>query len=331
MDRLDAISRLPGPILIIGASGFIGANLLRRCLEFRQDVYGTYYRGNPWRLAGIEEQRLPFLDIQDTASLIALAERVKPATVFDCSSFGAYSFEQDFERIHSTNYLSFIRVMDHFAASGIDAYIHAGSSSEYGLNASAPRETDVLIPNSHYAVSKAAASHAISYYGKLRGVPVVNLRLYSVYGPYEDSSRLIPAICREAIAGKLPTFARPAVSRDFVHIDDVVTAFVQAALHIGPGLTGESFNIGTGIKTPLSALADLAREIFAIDEAPQFSPGAGRAWDVDDWYANPEKAADMFAWRAQVDLADGLARSYDWWKSQLTHEAVSAMTKAATP
>ena len=221
--------------------------------------------------------------------------------------------------------------MEEIANLGLSAYIHAGSSSEYGLNASAPIETDVLVPNSHYAVSKAATSQAIAYYGKVRGVPVVNLRLYSVYGPYEDSSRLIPALCERNMQGKLPMFARPEVTRDFVYIDDVIAAFADAALHMCPEIAGESFNIGTGIQTSLSSLANLTKQLFNIQDEPQFSPGAGRAWDVDHWHANSEKAREVLGWTAKIMLDDGLVYTLDWWKNYLGNADFSNLTKKKQP
>jgi nucleoside-diphosphate-sugar epimerase/glycosyltransferase involved in cell wall biosynthesis len=331
MNLDNKINGLQGPILVLGASGFIGANLLRRCLENRDDVVGTIFAGDSWRLNEIPAANIAFLNLQDPVSLQSVFYRVRPKTVFDCSSFGAYSFEQEFERIHSTNYLSFIRVMEYVAELGLSAYIHAGSSSEYGLNASAPVETDVLVPNGHYAVSKAATSQAIVYYGKTRGVPVVNLRLYSVYGPYEDSSRLIPVLCEQSMHGKLPMFARAEVTRDFVHVDDVVAAFADAALRMCPEIAGESFNIGTGVQTSLSALANLTKQLFGIQDEPRFSPGAGRAWDVDNWHSNPEKAKEILGWTAQIGLKEGLINTRNWWESYLTNIDFSRLTKKQQP
>ncbi len=331
MSLENQIKSLPGPMLVIGASGFIGANLLRRCLQCREDVIGTVFSGDSWRLHDIPATNVSFLNLEDIISIQTVLHRVRPKTIFDCSSFGAYSFEQEFERIHLTNYLSFIRVMEEVAELGLSAYIHAGSSSEYGLNASAPAETDALIPNSHYAVSKAATSQAITYYGKLRGIPVVNLRLYSVYGPYEDSSRLIPVLCEQSLGGKLPVFARSEVARDFVHIDDVVAAFAVAALRMGPEIAGESFNIGTGIQTPLSALAKLAKQLFDIQAEPLFSPGAGRAWDVDHWYANTKKAKEILGWEAKIKLEDGLVNTRNWWQAYLANSNFSKLTKKQQP
>lgn len=274
MNLDDKLRNLAGPVLVLGASGFIGANLLHRLLAVRNDVCGTVFSGDTWRLDGVPSANIAFLNLQDPVSLTSVLRRVAPRTIFDCSSFGAYSFEQDYERIHATNYLSFIRLMEEAAGMELTAFVHAGSSSEYGLNSAAPAEDAPLVPNSHYAVSKAATGAAVAYFGKVRGVPVTNLRLYSVYGPFEDSSRLIPALCEKSLQGDLPVFARAEVSRDFVHVDDVVEAFADTALLMGPSLAGESINIGSGQPTTLATLADLARACFGLSHRPSL----GKHW-----------------------------------------------------
>lgn len=331
MDLENKIKNLPGPILIIGASGFVGANLLRRCIQSREDVTGTVFSGDSWRLHDIPSNNILFLNLHDPVSVRSVLHRVRPKTIFDCSSFGAYSFEEEFERIHSTNYLSFINLMEEVVDLKLCAYIHAGSSSEYGLNASAPGESDVLLPNSHYAVSKAATSQAIIYYGKVRGIPVVNLRLYSVYGPYEDSSRLIPVLCEKSLHGLLPTFARPEISRDFIYIDDVIVAFIDATLCMSIENFGESFNIGTGTKTSLSSLANITKSLFGINDEPQFSPDVGRFWDIDNWYANPAKSRETLGWSAEITLEVGLINTRNWWKTYLANAEFSKLTKKQQP
>jgi dolichol-phosphate mannosyltransferase len=105
---------------------------------------------------------------------------------------------------------------------------------------------------------------------------------------------------------------------------------VQAALHVGPEVSGESFNIGSGVKTTLASLANLSWQLFGTVDPPQFSSAAGRAWDVDDWYANPEKASRMLAWTAKVDLAEGLSRSLAWWKGRLVHAGLAVLTKSGS-
>jgi len=326
-DLVSKIKSLKGPIAVIGATGFLGANVFRKLMQVRDDVVGTSFSGESWRLEGIPTQNKTHLNLLDPISLHSFLARFEPLTILDCSSFGAYSFERDWERIHATNYSTLIRILETLSKRELAAYIHSGSSSEYGSNATGPEESAVLLPNSHYAVSKAAASTAISYFGKTLGMPVANLRLYSIYGPFEDSSRLIPVLCEKSLRCDLPPFASKKISRDFIHVDDVVEAFVDAAARMGEGIRGESLNIGTGRKTSLEVLALTAVKIFEIPKEPEFDLGVGRAWDVEDWFANPAKAASLLGWKSQISLEEGLASTREWWRDFLKHREFSRLTK----
>ena len=330
-NSLASVRALEGPVLVIGASGFIGSNILRRILSAREDVVGTVFSGDPWRLRGFHSRHTTFCNIQDPESLKITLNRLQPRTVFDCSAFGAYSFEGAYEKIHFTNYTCLIRLLEYLSTRDISAYIHAGSSSEYGTNAGAPQESDFLCPNSHYAVSKAAASQAIYYFGKTRGFPAVNLRIYSAYGPFEDSSRLIPTLCRFSLEDRLPPFANPHTARDFIHVDDVVEAFIAAALTMGPKMMGASLNIGTGSQTTLSEIAEIAKDVFSIEEMPVFSSSEVRAWDLDTWRANTLKAERELAWKAQIPFREGLRTTRDWWREILTHTEAKKLTKKSQP
>lgn len=270
---------------------------------------------------------MQFLNLHDPISVSTVLTKRAPKVIFDCSSFGAYSFEQDIERIHATNYTCFIHLLETVSTLPLHAYVHAGSSSEYGLNANAPHEQDQLLPNSHYAVSKCAAAAAVAFYGKVRNLPVANLRLYSVYGPYEDSSRLIPVLCEHAHRNDLPPFARPQTSRDFIHVDDVIEAFVRTALSMNLDIAGESFNIGTGTKTSLADLASLTQKIFSIDATPKFKESVARAWDIDMWVANPSKAKQMLQWQPKTSLEDGLKITATWWEEHLCNASFTSLSK----
>jgi dolichol-phosphate mannosyltransferase len=203
------IDNLHGPILVLGASGFVGANLLRMLLEVRRDAYGTALRFPAWRLEGLPEENVIAADLVVEANLHALLDSVRPLTVFDCVAYGAYSFERDIGLVYRTNLNFTTQLVEALAERGVRAYVHAGSSSEYGDQSAGPIENEALTPNSHYAASKAAAAGVIHYMGKKRSLPCTNLRLYSIYGPLEDASRLVPAVVARGCEGTLPAFVNP--------------------------------------------------------------------------------------------------------------------------
>ncbi|HZN47246.1 MAG TPA: NAD-dependent epimerase/dehydratase family protein, partial [Ramlibacter sp.] len=308
----DFIKALRGPILVTGGSGFIGANLFAKITAVRDDVYAVVLREKTWRLAGARDERVIVADLNDPAAVRNLVASIGPETVFDCVAFGAYSFETDATLIYQTNFLSVVNLVEQLAPRRIAAFVHAGSSSEYGRNCTAPLEDSVCEPNSAYSVSKVAIANYLSFVGKHSAFPCVNLRLYSVYGPLEDTSRLIPNVLRKALQGTLPPFVDARTSRDFVHVDDVCAAFILTAAKMNPAFYGEHFNIGTGNKTTIEELANLVRQDFQVAEAPRFGTMEGRAWDLAEWYACPRKAQEQLGWRAEVDLREGLRATARW-------------------
>lgn len=310
----EKIERLQGPILVLGGSGFVGANVLRMLSRYRDDAYGTASRLPAWRLEGLPSQHVKVTDLLIDSNLDQLLSAVQPRTIIDCVAYGGYSFETDSQLIYQTNFNLVSRLLARLGDRKIAAYVHAGSSSEYGYNASGPGEDSVLAPNSHYAVSKAAASQLIYFYGKRIGLPCVNLRLYSVYGPLEDASRLIPNLVQCGVEGRYPEFVNPAISRDFLYTDDAVEAFVDIALNLTEADYGESFNIGTGQKTTIRECAELAKQLFSIPAAPVFTMPS-RQWDLPDWYANIEKVRTRIGWEPRTAFREGLMNTAEWFRS----------------
>ncbi|MGO9914805.1 MAG: NAD-dependent epimerase/dehydratase family protein [Isosphaeraceae bacterium] len=309
-------SRLQGPILVLGASGFVGANLMRLLLAVRPDVCGTTSRKPAWRLDDVRDEHVAMVDLLIESDLGALLDLVEPRTVFNCVAYGAYSFETDSQLIYRTNFQFITRLLPRLEARSIASYVHAGSSSEYGDNAAGPRERDPAAPNSDYAVSKVAAANLIHYYGKRRGFPCANLRLYSVFGPLEDSARLIPNLVRHGMRGRFPEFVNPTISRDFVYVDDVSEAFIDAALNLAANDYGESFNIGTGSKTTIGDVAETARRLFDIAAEPVFNMSK-RPWDVPDWYANIDKTRERLKWKPRTTFEQGLRKTIHWYEALL--------------
>jgi polyisoprenyl-phosphate glycosyltransferase len=307
------IGRLQGPILVLGGSGFIGGNVALTLLRYRDDVFVTATRLPAWRLEKIPQNRVKVVDLLIDSNLDELIGTVQPRTIIDCVAYGAYSFETDSQLIYETNFNLVSRLLARLESRKIAAYLHAGSSSEYGDNASGPNEQASFAPNSHYAVSKVAAANLLYYYGKKKHFPCVNLRLYSIYGPLEDSSRLIPNLVKCGIDGKYPAFVNPNISRDFLYVEDAVEAFIDIALNLTADDYGSSFNVGTGHKTTIRDCAVLAKDIFSIPYDPDFSMPS-RDWDITDWYANIDEVRSRIGWAPRTGFREGLVKTADWFR-----------------
>src|SRR3954471_20935153 len=100
------IRALEGPILVTGASGFIGANLYKEIAAVRRDVFAVVRQEKGWRLAEVHDEKIIAVDLNDATATKNLVDSVQPRTVFNCVAYGAYSFEEDPELIYRTNFLA---------------------------------------------------------------------------------------------------------------------------------------------------------------------------------------------------------------------------------
>jgi len=309
------IQKLEGPIVIFGAGGFIGANLFRSIANQRADVYAVTSKPFiPWRLDDINEGNIIHCDITKKHLLEDIFAKYKFKNIFDLAAYGAYSSQNDVDKIYQTNFTGLLNLLEVCSTYSIKALVHAGSSSEYGLNCAAPNEKDFLEPNSHYAVSKAACANLIKFYGTIKEMPVVNLRYYSIYGAYEDPDRLVPKLLDEGMKGGYPNLVEPEISRDFVYIDDAVLATLKAANANLKNINGASINIASGTKTTLREIVNTVKDIFSIKAEPQWGQMPNRKWDLKEWFGTTATAQELLGWKNETTLKEGLQLTHQWQK-----------------
>jgi nucleoside-diphosphate-sugar epimerase/glycosyltransferase involved in cell wall biosynthesis len=313
MNFSEKILSLKGPIIIFGSSGFVGSNLLNEILKYRKDCYGISHNPNSaWRLKKmkIQEENILHCDITYRNSVKNLFQKISPQTIFNLSAYGAYSKQSNTNLIYETNVLGTLNILEEL--SNISAYIHAGSSSEYGLNCTSPNEDSTLLPNSHYSISKISTSYLLYYFGKIKKLPCLNLRLYSIYGPWEEPDRLIPRLLEEGLKCQYPPLVNPNTTRDFVYIDDCINAFLLSANYMRDDIFGESINIGSGVKTSLKDLTNIVKEQFNIQNDPAWGTMNNRNWDTSEWYGNFSKANKLINWKPEIDLKSGFEKTTKW-------------------
>jgi len=169
----------------------------------------------------------------------------------------------------------------------------------------------VLEPNSDYAVTKASATlYCRSTAIRLR-MPITTLRLYSVYGPFEEPKRLIPTLLVRGLDGRWPPLVDSAVARDFVFTDDVTDACLAAATRPASS-PGAIYNIGTGRQTTLGEVVGAVKDLLAIGLEPSWGSMPRRVWDTTSWVADNRRAVAALDWRPDRTLRAGVRATLDW-------------------
>jgi len=253
-------------------------------------------------------------DLNDGEHLRDLVSDIQPTIIYHLAVHGAYSSQTNADQIILTNVFGTWNLLKACSEVDYKVFVNTGSSSEYGYKQNAMRETDLLEPNSYYAVAKSAQTLVSQHMACADRRPINTFRLFSAYGPYEEPSRLIPTLIDRAFSGKPLEMVSPDTARDFVYIEDVLEAYLQIGqLSLQ---RGEIFNIGTGIQ---STMREVVRAVLrATDSSVKVHWGSmpARSWDAETWLADATKVRRILKWSPTTSLADGIKKTADWYRTE---------------
>lgn len=302
-------------ILITGGTGFVGANLVRRLIRDGHDVHllvRPEYRS--WRIDDIRKDvRVHTVQLADAEALTSLVTTIRPEWIFHLAVYGAYSYQHDVQQIVNTNILGTVNLVEACLRKGFEAFINTGSSSEYGFKDHAPTETEWLDPNSYYAVSKSSTTLFCRYSAKTHDAHIPTLRLFSVYGPYEEPTRLMPTLILKGLHNELPSLVDPEIARDLVYVDDVIDAYLMAAA-AQTVARGSVYNVGTGVQATLQEIVTVARKVLKIEQKPEWGSMPNRQWDTTVWLSDNRKIRRELGWHPHYTFEKGFRTMVDWFQ-----------------
>jgi len=306
--------KLNGPILITGASGFIGGNLMHRLVKLGIHPHAVVRRlGNDWRIKSILNKiKLHECDLAKEKEVSSLIQEIKPKYIIHCASYGNYPSQTNVQTMINTNIIGTFNLVNACLKTGFKLFINSGSSSEYGFQNAPSNEKTLPEPNSNYAWTKLSSTMYCQYIAREFKAPVITFRFYSVYGPYEEPSRLIPTLIRCSFERKSPSLVSPRVARDLIHIEDVVDICLLALKNrtAPDGI----FNIGTGkrstIKNVVSAVMQITKAKFDL----KWGSMPNRIWDTHVWACDNKKLKRVFKWVPKRNLMTGLVETIKWYQ-----------------
>lgn len=285
--------------IVTGASGFVGANLTRRLVREGYDVHLLVRPGtSTWRIDDLRPSvAVLYADIRDSEAVGVAVRDIRPEVIFHLAAHGAYAWQSDADRIRATNTVGTDNLLDAAVRWRVRTVVNTGSSLE------------LRDESSPYAVSKAQATRACQTAALTHAIGITTLRLYSVFGPFEEPARLIPTLIASGLRGRLPRLAQPNLAHDFVYVEDVVEALVLAA---NRAKGGETFDVGSGRQTTLAEVVELTRRTFGIEAAPDWGSYPARSWDSSTWVSDTRKISRELGWRCRYTFEDGFRAMVEW-------------------
>lgn len=333
-------------VLVTGAAGFIGSNLVKRLLNDVTDVKVVGIDNmNDYYDVHIKEERLRMLQkfdgftmvygsIADKAVLDKLFEEHKPQVVVNLAAQAGvrYSITNPDAYIQS-NLIGFYNILEACRHHEVEHLVYASSSSVYGSNKKVPYSTDDKVDNpvSLYAATKKSNELMAHAYSKLYNIPSTGLRFFTVYGPAGRPDMAYFGFTNKLVKGDtIKIFNYGNCKRDFTYVDDIVEGIVRVMQHAPEKQNGEDglpippykvYNIGNSHPENLLEFVSILQEELiragvlpedydfdAHKELVAMQPG-----DVPVTYADTTPLEEDFGYKPSTPLREGLRMFAEWY------------------
>lgn len=299
-------------IVILGAGGFIGTNLVEALAQSPYQVLGIDRLPPRIEQPGVEWLTAEFQDVSSWAdhlhpgdTVFHLVSTTLPGTSNDDPVFDVES-----------NLIGTLRLLDSCRAKGVARVIYVSSGGTvYGEPHYSPiDELHPTNPQSSYGITKLAVEKYFELYGRLHGLNYLIFRLSNPYGRHQNPFGIQGAIgvfMRRALSGEpIEIWGDGSVVRDYVHIADVVDALLKGIAYSGPSLL---CNLGSGKGTSLNEIVSQLRLLLGRELEVRFTPS--RVVDVKANILSIDKIKAMLGWQPRTSLPEGLKSTMDYFSA----------------
>lgn len=298
-------------MLVTGGAGFIGANLVRMLLDhgYQVTVLDNLSTGRQDYLDG-----LPVEFVEGDILDAELVNRVVPGhdgVAHLAAQTGVPGSLADPRRDCEVNVIGTLNMLDACRQAGVERFVFASSNAPLGRQPPPATEDKAPLPISPYGASKLAGeAYCLAYHGSW-GLGTVVLRFGNVYGSFSARKNSVVAKFFKDILtrGQITIDGDGQQTRDFIYVDDLCRAILLA---LESEVSGEVFQIATGVETSILELAVLVQEVVGRNVGVQHGPP--RQGDIRKNYSGIRKAEQMLGWRPKVDLRGGLWETWRWFE-----------------
>ncbi len=330
-------------VLVTGAGGFVGSAVVRLLVQAQSRMEAEFADGTPVRhivallrpggsperleeVFGIGNWSIEYADVTDRRALSEILARIRPRVVLHVAIDRAAYQDLTPDESYRLNLAPLETLFENLAGVPAARVVHTSSAGVLQLNESVD-ETPTLQSLLAYARNKAEADRFLPVLEKKTGVKWINLRLFNIFGKYEDGSRVLPYLVACLTQGRIAELSRGDQIRDFNDVDVIAEAYLLA-LKAPDVACGTVYDIGSGYGISLRAFALTVAQVTGNSHLIRF--GARQTWDQNLPYlvADPTLAQSVLRWTPALDLEERVRRCVEWWLERQQPRAVSVKANA---
>ncbi len=297
-------------VLVTGGAGFIGSNITEALVEkgYEVTVLDSLFLGREANLKSVID-RIDFVkgDVCNRQVVFNVMKGVD-YVLHQAAASSSPMFSENLKGAVAVNIEGFINVLDAARENSVKRIVHACTSSVYGSNPVPHSESMPVEPPNFYSASKFGAEHIAKIYSSEYGLETVGLRYFSVYGPHEKAkgrfANTVSQFMWDMKEDRAPViYGDGSQTRDFTYVRDTTEANMMAMKK--PGVSGEIFNVGTGISKSFNDIIMMLNAALGTNVKPKHIINPLKSY-VGDTLADTAKAESVLGFKARTSIEDGI-------------------------
>lgn len=301
-------------VLVTGATGFIGTNLIHKLLDSDYNIsIFTHKKVNTKHIRNIiSKLDVHNVDLSNPKSVNEKIKKIKPEIIYHLATYGVNRNQTDDGKIIKTNILGTLNLFNSISQyKEVKKIVNVGSCFEYGPKLKKIKEDDETNPQSIYGISKVEQTNIARYFFEQKKLPITTLRVFNTFGPFENPNRLIPSMVLASLVQKKIIINNPKDVRDFVFVKDVVEGMVRTSKI---KKSGEILNIGTSKEYQVKEIVRKLSKITNYDNVI-FNKSRNHEYG-GKIIADITKLKRSLKWEPKYTMEEGLKETIDWFKTE---------------
>lgn len=301
-------------ILLTGGTGFIGSNLLEKLLnQDKKVILLKRSFSNTWRINEFFENDNLILKDIDKIFLEDIFSQYNIEGIFHLAAFSQRTHEtHSVSKMIDSNIKFPTNLLEYSINSNCKYFINTGSFFEYEFSETPIHENSKVKAFNLYGSTKIAFENILKYYSDNYNLKCSSLKLFTPYGPKDDINKIIPYLIINSIKKNNITIKSPNKKLDFIHVNDIINAYITVMNNINKFNTYESYNIGTNISTSIKKVLCIIEEYLGKNDNITFE-------NLENDYVQccNKKIKKELNWNYKINLEDGIKLTIDFYKKSL--------------